>query len=1080
MKLQVTACLLAASLMLTAVPTASAASGDTSVPTKPETVNITDSYFAERVSGNCFMYIKSPQARIGKEVVLIDENNKSLTPQMIGSSLMVPAAFLAKALGAEYEGGADKAALQLQDTKIALEADKAVMTVNGTQKELTAAPQTVEGSLYVPLRAVCEALGKQVAWDASGITIFGDTANSFSWNDRTDFQVLLRATRDVLYEKPDPASLIEKLREENPNGQHPRLLLNTDKIEVLRQRVMHEEPYKSWFAEEKRKADVYLTYNDAELNVNYVLEDGLRLLYVSRRAQTYITTLSFCYLMTGNEAYAKKAIYVMMKVCGDDFPDWHPYHFLDVAEMAAGVALGYDWCYDLLRPSQKYKIKNALLTKALKPVMEDYNELPGRSRTWYWSSKSSEAYVQNWVAVCFGGTTLAALAIGDEDLGDFTEAGNVITEGMERVRDLYETYMPDGAFLDGTSYWELAMEYMALGIEGMETALGSSYTMLNSPGIDKTFDWLAQVMGSAGAFNYDSNNSSFTNSPEYFWYAQRMNRPELATYRLQQHIGKWHMSTDWRDIIWYEPPGDSDSTVHMNLSYSSRGGTEMSVLRSGFDDMDSWMAIYGGELDHESSSVVHLTGGSFVLDMLGERWAEDLGAEQGSYGTTGTPRIHYYRCRAEGHNTVIVAPGAGFDHNPYACGKEVQHGENESSSYVIYDFTEELAFKGVTDWKRGILMDYDTKRVLVQDEMSMSKKTEYYWFMHTKADIEVSEDGRSAVLTQNNKQVLARLISSDKNLSFSVMDAAPLPTSPNPSHQQVNEGVRKLTVHAEAVDRVNMSVELIPLYGAETVSAETSYTPLAKWKPVSGSLDASLTVSNVTVDGVPLEGFTPEQKYYGIELGLSGILSPPDIAAESSEGTVTIIPPTTENYAGKIIVQDPNDAGRRNEYLINFYKTDFTRALTSFATTKLYALGDTSGLTEIKPESVEAEYVPQPENPPMGMFDGDYSTRYSTHGLNKPVTIDFGTETTITHIGTAVYGGKNRGMMYVMAKSDDGVKWDEVISVKTNGGSDKMEIYQIPEIKTRYVRLYPCGNTNDGSNENAWWSITEMAFFAKK
>ena len=35
------------------------------------------------------------------------------------------------------------------------------------------------------------------------------------------------------------------------------------------------------------------------------------------------------------------------------FEDWNPSHFLDVAEMTAGLAIGYDWLYDELPASSK-------------------------------------------------------------------------------------------------------------------------------------------------------------------------------------------------------------------------------------------------------------------------------------------------------------------------------------------------------------------------------------------------------------------------------------------------------------------------------------------------------------------------------------------------------------------------------------------------------------------------------------------------------------------------------------------------------------------------------------------------------
>lgn len=565
-------------ILTSAVP-AVMADGNTAVPVAPVTEEITDSVFKEKVVGNIFLYMESPKVRVGESIVKMDEANDDVKPKMVGNSLMLPADFLGKAFNISYTGDLNSASLKSDKREVRFEEGKSSFTVDGNDVVLSDAPTVFYDHLYIPLRAACEAFGKEVAWDKCGIIVAGDTAKSFSWDDKAGFAVLTKATRDIIYEDPSPEEVVALLKENNPNNAHPRLLLNQDKVEILRNRVLHEEPYKSWFESEKLWADRYLKYTDEQFNVNYVLEDGLRLLYVSRRVATYIERLAFTYLMTGDKEYAKCAIKIAMKVSGDDFPDWHPYHFLDTAEMAAAVALCYDWCYDELRPSQKWVIKNALVQKGLKPVMEDYNEVSGRSRTWYWSSKSSSAYPQNWVGVCFGGTTMAALAVGDEDLGDFTEVGNVITEGMKRMKDWLDCYMPDGACTDGTGYWEFAMSYMVLGISSMETSLGTDYSLSVSPGFGLTFEWLAQLMGSDGGYNFGSNNPSYTNSPEYFWWGNKTNNTALINYRLKQHLTAWNLSPNWKDVLWYEPIEETGD-MELNTSYEART-VSMAVLRNG-------------------------------------------------------------------------------------------------------------------------------------------------------------------------------------------------------------------------------------------------------------------------------------------------------------------------------------------------------------------------------------------------------------------------------------------------------------------------------------------------------------------
>jgi hypothetical protein len=74
--------------------------------------------------------------------------------------------------------------------------------------------------------------------------------------------------------------------------------------------------------------------------------EGFRLLDVSREALRRIFYLSYAYRVSGEVKYAQRAEKELLAVSA--FSDWQPPHFLGVAEMALGVAIGYDWLYNYL------------------------------------------------------------------------------------------------------------------------------------------------------------------------------------------------------------------------------------------------------------------------------------------------------------------------------------------------------------------------------------------------------------------------------------------------------------------------------------------------------------------------------------------------------------------------------------------------------------------------------------------------------------------------------------------------------------------------------------------------------------
>jgi hypothetical protein len=90
---------------------------------------------------------------------------------------------------------------------------------------------------------------------------------------------------------------------------------------------------------------------------------GQRLLEESRKAIAHVLTSAMAFRLTGEKRFARFAIDQMLRAAA--FPDWNPAHFLDVAEMACALALGYDWLHAQLTPAERVIIKQALLDKAL-------------------------------------------------------------------------------------------------------------------------------------------------------------------------------------------------------------------------------------------------------------------------------------------------------------------------------------------------------------------------------------------------------------------------------------------------------------------------------------------------------------------------------------------------------------------------------------------------------------------------------------------------------------------------------------------------------------------------------------------
>jgi hypothetical protein len=69
-------------------------------------------------------------------------------------------------------------------------------------------------------------------------------------------------------------------------------------------------------------------------------KEGKRLLGVSRQVLERVLNCAIAYKLTDDEEYLRRAESEMVAAAG--FSDWNPSHFLDVGEMTAALALGYD------------------------------------------------------------------------------------------------------------------------------------------------------------------------------------------------------------------------------------------------------------------------------------------------------------------------------------------------------------------------------------------------------------------------------------------------------------------------------------------------------------------------------------------------------------------------------------------------------------------------------------------------------------------------------------------------------------------------------------------------------------------
>lgn len=1033
----------------------------TGMPIAPQEIKITEKVVSDRMNGNVFMTTKAGKALVNNKVMAVDENNPDMKPTIINGRTLVPVRFVAEALGAKVSYDNETARIAYGNKTMLLKAGTAEYTVNNEGKQFDVAPLNKDGRILVPLRAISEEFDKEVFYDKCGYIIIGDNASSFTLENRTDKEILDRAVRDIIYESPSPEDVIKDLKATTPYRQHPRLLVTKDTLPALRDKALNDPTASEWMKSVLKEAEGYL---DDEL-FKYGREDAYRMLTTARNAKMRISVLSFAYLITKEEKYAEKAAEFLMNVCGNDFPDWNPYHFLDPAEMATGVALGYDWLYDYLSDYEKSVIRVALMEKGLQMVLGDYNDNPEGARTWkYWSWDAAPAYPNNWSSVINGGMAMAALAIADESPEEGEIASQVISLGMEHLKDIMAGFAPDGAWYEGPTYWKYAYEYYAFAIECYLSALGTDYDLGNALGLHEGAYYFIAAHGPQGTFNISDAAQTVLNAHEIMWLSKYYKDPGLTQYRLMQMKNE-NLTPNYRDIIFYQPQyNSSDNQLRTDSLHRM---LEVASSRISYDTSDLYVAFHGG--DGEETHC-HLDSGTFIIDLFNKRWALDLGSEPQNYHSGY--RFDYYRSRAEGHNVLIFNPDVIDDQNKYAVAEINRFEHNSNTSIMVSDLSKVHEYKGAQKVIRGIKMDKINRSVLIQDEVVMKKPSEMYWFMHTFGDITVSDDGRSATIMYGTNKLQAQLIGPEE-LKFSVMQAVPLPTSPTPSNMADDSDKQKLVIHANNVTELDFAVRISPLCGNETATVtDEKLQKISAWALEDEK--ALPTLTEISVNGTVLEDFDPEKTMYTVTFdpySVSDEEANPTISVKGNyDAEITQI--SHDNSCAKVIVSDGNE---KRAYFINFIPADEAVNAKNYEIVNAEYTGDTSKLETIKPVSVYAEHVPQPQNNPENTIDGDMETRWSSDKSGTVIEYDLGEVKDIKYFGAAFMDGSKRHTMFRIAVSEDGERWKVVRNIKTAGTTENIEIYDLGEQKARYVRVIGYGNS-----QGSWFSPRELRIYAEK
>lgn len=902
----------------------------------------------------------------------------------------------------------------------------------GDKKQTLAQPIVRSGDqLYISDADACS-LFDLYAVTKQYTTVIGNKSKVDKITGRYD--LLETIFRSILFTIPDEDTLLSSLR-----PSHPRIFATDDTFAKIRSYIADgDERAVRWLENARTIADTGLKRD----KVQFTRSDGMRM--DESRGIGYTEQMAFLYRVTGEKKYFDKTLSQLKAVC--EFPTWNEEgQFLDTANVMQTVAICYDWLYDGLCESDKQLIHAAIREKAFAPAIKQY--------------KSGAFWVKanhNWNAVCNSGVAMLASVVLDEpDMQ--ADALELLGYSFQSIRYMMSSFRPDGAWQEGVGYWYYMTRSLVQYFWSLETAYGTAFGLPDAPGIKETGYFPAYMVGPNGIFNISEGEAyDYVDAPEIAWFANYLQDDGLRSLRYHT-MERYGMNGNMIDLLLYTPEkGGADSSLPTDKYYR---GLEAVVMQTDWNDPNEvYLGFVGGSNGYNHG---HMDVGMFNFDANGVRWAIGLPGDnynlpgyfaQGEGGQTWT----YYRLRAEGHNTLVINPDSwgGQRVSTMVNSPITTFASNSAEGYAIADLTENYnrpsGAKEVDRLLRGVKLDKDNGIITVQDEISLTAQGTVYWFMHTEAEIALSEDGKTAYLTKDGKQCEVALASPSK-AKFVVMDAKPLETSPNPEGQADNSIYQKLTVVLPDVKDTTLSVVFYPFDNRAEKNAD-KITPLEDWSLTKTEQQRS--VYQIYADGEELTGF-------------SETVMSVDYIMKRDDTANCIVPKITSPEAVKIIEPEQYPGTVKLLYADGSMRFVNVSDKLVFSTEPVKLPAHAQA---VKIQSVAASGF-QTGNEPEHIFDGDLETRWSAEG-EQSITFDLGDIHRIEYASFAFFKGISRKAMFDIETSPDGVQWVTVYDGASLENTEQLQAVRLLPSNCRYIRY-----NGHGSSDGKWNSVNEAVFY---
>ncbi len=238
---------------------------------------------------------------------------------------------------------------------------------------------------------------------------------------------------------------------------------------------LNQEPWKTYYEGVEKLANKLMTCEPPR--VDNTIHNWI--LHQARFFQRATVTLAGFYRLTGDEKFAKRALFFV-----EDALQWEQWYWpyrrkeydLTTGEMAFALYVILDWLGEWLPKAKRKKIIEQVEEKILKPYIIGVTATDEEKFWWY------DETINNWNTVCNGGVLCLALLLSKEN----TYADQIVPLALKGLDHYIEHMHQDGSCEEGVGYWAYAMMYLTYALVTYEEFMGKQHDAFNKTALQKT------------------------------------------------------------------------------------------------------------------------------------------------------------------------------------------------------------------------------------------------------------------------------------------------------------------------------------------------------------------------------------------------------------------------------------------------------------------------------------------------------------------------------------------------------------------------------------------------------------------